>query len=203
MAEKTRGRVLAATHNEGKLREFQRILEPFGIAVETLGDSAALESVEENGGTFAENALIKARAVHAATGEAVVADDSGLCVDALDGRPGVYSARYLGEDTPYPEKMRGLLKELEGVPAERRTAHFSSAVAYLSADGTERVFEGRCDGVIGFEPRGERGFGYDPLFYMNGKSFSELTDEEKDAVSHRARALAAFEAWLNENRREK
>ena len=200
MADGKMGRVLAATHNQGKLREFRRILAPHGVEVEALSDASVVENAEETGETFAENALIKARAVHRAAGGAVVADDSGLCIDALGGRPGVYSARYLGEGTPYAEKMNGILKELEGVPEEKRTTHFACAIAYISEDGTERVFEGRCDGVIGPAPRGERGFGYGPLFYVGGRSFSELLDGEKDAVSHRARALRAFEAWLAENR---
>lgn len=181
-------KLLIATHNTGKLREFSRMLEPLGIRAALPGIPGLLESVEENGETFAENALIKARAVFEATGLPALADDSGLCVDCLGGEPGVHSARYLGENTPYTEKNASILRRLEGVPDDRRTARFTCAIALVTAQG-EHVFEESCEGKIGYEPRGERGFGYDPIFYVGERSFSELPDGEKDAVSHRGKAL--------------
>lgn len=146
--------IILATGNKGKLAEFKRMLEPFGYEVVSMGEAGFTGDIVEDGNTFAENALIKARTIHRAMGTTVVADDSGLCVDALGGRPGVYSARYLGHDTSYPEKIAGLLKELSGVPIEKRGAFFACAIALVLANGTEYVFEGRCDGVIGFAPRG-------------------------------------------------
>ncbi len=183
----TRG-LLIATHNQGKQREFSRMLAPLGIEAALPQRPGLLESIEENGATFAENALIKARAVFAATGLAAIADDSGLCIDALGGEPGVYSARYLGEATPYLKKNASILERLRDVPEERRTARFTCAIALVTGEG-EHVFSASCEGRIGHEPRGERGFGYDPIFYIGDKSFSELTDAEKDAISHRGQAL--------------
>ena len=188
--------VIVATGNRGKLREFERIFAPVGIQIAAQGDVCPGLAVEETGTTFAENAFLKARAVYERTGCAAVADDSGLCVDALDGRPGVWSARYAGEATPYPEKIRQLLGELDGVPAEKRTARFVAHICYIKADGARLDVEETCEGWIGFTPRGERGFGFDPIFYVGEKSFSELTDGEKDAISHRGKALRELERRL-------
>ena len=179
--------LLLATGNKNKLIEVRRMLQPLGIRVE-LPDSALLAGIVEDGETFAENALIKARSIFAATGLATIADDSGLCVDALDGRPGVYSARYLGEHTSYQEKINGLLAELADIPKERRTARFVCAIAVVTPK-EERVFEDECVGFIGYEARGHNGFGYDPVFMVGAHSYSELTDEQKDAISHRGAAL--------------
>jgi XTP/dITP diphosphohydrolase len=187
--------VIAATHNAGKMREFERILIPYGIALRP-APKGVLEAVEENGATFCENALIKARAVFLATGLPALADDSGLCINALGGRPGVFSARYAGEDTPYDEKIRQLLEELANIPKARRGAHFECAVA-LVTPLCERCFTGRCNGVIGQSPRGENGFGYDPIFVVGGESFAQMSDEDKDKISHRARALAALGEEIN------
>ena len=189
-------KLLIATHNEGKLREFARMLEPLGIRAALPGIPGLLESVEENGETFAENALIKARAVFEATGLPALADDSGLCVDLLGGEPGVHSARYLGEDTPYTEKNASILHRLEGAPDDRRTARFVCAIALVTAQG-EHVFEASCEGRIGDAPRGERGFGYDPIFYVGGHSFAELPDAEKDRISHRGKALRQLLAGID------
>ena len=187
--------IIIATGNAGKVREFKRMLEPLGYTVFSQKEKGISVDVEETGGTFAENALIKARAVWEQAHTAVIADDSGLCVDALDGRPGVYSARYAGEDATDADRNRKLLAELEGV--EDRSAHFTCAIAYISPDGKERVFEGICPGKIGFEPKGSDGFGYDPLFYWEDKTFGEMYAEEKDAVSHRGRANRMLEAYLS------
>lgn len=188
--------LVAATHNKGKLAEFARMLNPKGIDVITPKDPALVKSIVEDGETFAENALIKARAVFAATGLPTMADDSGLCIDALHGRPGVYSARYLGEDTPYTIKNAAIIKALDGVPDEKRTARFECAIALVTAQG-EHVFKGTFEGKIGYKPSGENGFGYDPIFYVGEQSSSDMPDAEKDAVSHRGKALRAMLAEID------
>lgn len=189
-------RLLAATGNKDKLAEFGRILAPLGVeVVSPLALGLALE-VEESGDTFAQNAYLKASAFFKATGLPALADDSGLCVDALEGRPGVFSARYHGEDTPYSQKIVALVAELEGVPAERRTARFTSAICCVLGERDTLVAEESCEGCIGTRVRGENGFGYDPIFYMEGRSMAERSDAEKDAVSHRGKALRAFAVKL-------
>ena len=151
-----------------------------------------LTEVEETGSTFAENAMLKACSGCADSMMPCIADDSGLCIDALGGRPGVYSARYMGEDTPYPEKIAGLLKELEGVPDELRTARFVCSIACVFPDGRRITAEGTVEGRIGCEMRGENGFGYDPVFYVGDRAFAEFSPAEKDAVSHRGNAIRKF-----------
>lgn len=188
--------LVAATHNKGKLAEFARMLNPKGIDVITPEDPALVKTIVEDGETFAENALIKARAVFTATRLPTMADDSGLCIDALDGRPGVYSARYLGEDTPYTIKNAAIIKALDGVPDEKRTARFECAIALVTAQG-EHVFKGTFEGKIGYKPSGENGFGYDPIFYVGEQSSSDMPDAEKDAVSHRGKALRAMLAEID------
>lgn len=188
-----------ATKNQKKLAELRRILAPLGIDAVCEGETDFdFPEVEETGETFAENALLKARSVAKISGCPAVADDSGLCVDALDGAPGVYSARYAGLHGDDKANNALLLQNLRDVPEERRTAHFVSAVAVVFPDGRELTVEGCCDGRIGFEARGAGGFGYDPLFYVGEKSFAELTAKEKDKISHRGRALAALSARLRE-----
>ena len=189
--------IIIATGNAGKVREFKRMLEPFGFTVYSQKEKGIVSNPEETGDTFAENALIKARAVWEQARTAVIADDSGLCVDALDGRPGVYSARYAGEDATDADRNRKLLSELVGV--KNRSAHFTCAIAYIDAAGKERVFEGICPGKIGFAPKGADGFGYDPIFLCGDKTFGEMTAEEKDAVSHRGRANRMLENYLKQN----
>ena len=185
-------KLVVATNNSHKLEEFKRILEPLGIQILSQKEAGIHIQPEENGLTFAENAWIKAKAIFKATGLPTVADDSGLCVDALGGRPGVYSARYHGEDTPYPEKMQALLDELKDVEDSRRTAQFVCAIACAWDAETKIETLGVCQGKIGYQPLGSGGFGYDPLFMVNGKSYSQLTGEEKDAISHRGLALREF-----------
>ena len=154
-------------------------------------DKALLSSIVEDGETFAQNALIKARTVFAATGVPTLADDSGLCVDALDGAPGVLSARYMGEDTSYDIKDRAIIAAVNAAGIDNRGAQFVCAVALVTKDG-EHVFEGVCEGEIGYEMRGTNGFGYDPIFVVDGITTAERTDEEKDAISHRGKALRAL-----------
>lgn len=191
-------RLVAATGNPNKLREFRRILAPLGIEVLSPREMGAAADAEETGATFAENARIKARALFEQVGLPVVADDSGLCVDALGGRPGVLSARYQGEDATYGEKMAALLEEMKGVPREKRTARFVCAIHCILDENTALDCEGTCEGEIGFAPSGDGGFGYDPLFLADGVSFASLPGEKKDALSHRGRALRRLAGLLGE-----
>ena len=187
-----------ATHNPKKREELERILAPLGIRVAT----AELPEVEETGTTFAENAFLKAQAACKQTGLPAVADDSGLEVDALGGAPGVYSARYGGEEATDRDRMERLLAELAPYPAPERTARFVSCICCVFPDGTSLRAEGACEGEIGFSLTGEGGFGYDPIFFARetpGRSFAELSAQEKDAVSHRGKALAAFARKLEES----
>lgn len=181
---------IIATNNEKKLVELSRILNPLGIrALSAKEAGVSLEEVEETGKTFEENARLKAQAALQKTGMPAVADDSGLMVDALNGEPGVYSARYGGEGATDTQKNEKLLKNMENVPQEKRTARFVSAVCCLFPDGREIMVRGECEGSIAYAPKGEGGFGYDPIFLVGERSYAELTPEEKDAVSHRGRAL--------------
>lgn len=182
-------KIVAATTNKGKIREFQEILGGLGFQVVSMHDEGIDVEIEETGSTFEENALIKARAVSLLCDCAVIADDSGLCVDAMDGAPGIYSARFAGEEaTDYDRNVR-LLKTLEG--EENRKAQYVASIAYISADGEEITTEGITAGEILTEEHGTGGFGYDPLFWSSEikKCFGEATPEEKNAVSHRGRAL--------------
>ncbi len=185
-----------ATHNPGKLAEMKRILSGLGVEVISPAEAGVEVDVEETGTTFAENAMLKAKAYCEASGLPAIADDSGLCVDALNGGPGVYSARYGGEDLDDRGRCMLLLSNLRGQTT--RAAHFSCAIACAFPDGRTLTAEGRCDGAIAFAPLGDGGFGYDPLFLLTekGKTFGQLSPEEKSAVSHRGKALAAFAAEL-------
>lgn len=181
---------ILATNNIKKLAEMQRILSPLGINVVTakmLG--ITLEDVEEDGETFEDNAMLKARAACKETNMPAIADDSGLCVDYLDGAPGIFSARFAGEHGNDEKNNDLLLEKLEGVPAEKRTAHYVCAICCTFPDGREIVVHGECSGVIGFARDGHEGFGYDPLFLVDGKAFGRYTAEEKDKISHRGNAL--------------
>ena len=189
-------RFVLATHNPGKLREMGEILKDFGIEVVSPKDLGITVDVEETGSTFAENAMLKAKAICKAADLPAIADDSGLCVDALNGAPGVYSARYGGEGLDDRGRYMLLLSSLRGAPT--RAAHFACAVACAFPNGDTLTAEGRCDGSIAYAPLGEGGFGYDPVFLLpgTGKTFGQLTQEEKSAVSHRGRALREFSEKL-------
>jgi XTP/dITP diphosphohydrolase len=197
MAEK----FVLATHNPGKLAEMKAILSGLGVEVVSPAEAGVEVDVEETGTTFAENAMLKARAICAAAGLPAIADDSGLCVDALNGGPGVYSARYGGEGLDDAGRRRLLLQNLRGQTT--RAAHFICAVACAFPNGDTLEAEGRCDGAIAFAPLGEGGFGYDPVFLIpeKGKTFGQIGPEEKSKISHRGKALAAFaeklKAYLN------
>ena len=190
---------VAATNNKNKLKEFARILEPLNIEVLTASQCGG-EGIDpvEDGATFEANAIIKAKAFAEALGMPALADDSGLCVDALDGAPGVYSARYSGEGDAANNAL--LLKNLEGVPMEKRTARFVCAICCAYPDGRYFTVRGECEGRIGFEPKGSDGFGYDPLFFIEtGESFAEISGERKDSMSHRGKALRLLAERLEEN----
>ena len=189
-------RFVLATHNPGKLREMGEILKDFGIEVVSPRDLGITVDVEETGSTFAENAMLKAKAICKEANLPAIADDSGLCVDALNGAPGVYSARYGGEGLDDRGRYMLLLSSLRGAPT--RAAHFACAVACAFPNGDTLTAEGRCDGSIAYAPLGEGGFGYDPVFLLpgTGKTFGQLTQEEKSAVSHRGRALREFSEKL-------
>ena len=186
-------KVVLASQNPHKLTEMQKILGTLGMEVLLERDVGVNVEVEETGTTFAENSLLKAQAVFDATHLATVADDSGLMVDALGGAPGVYSARYGGRHTD-AERIALLLENMKDVPDEQRTAQFVCAVTCLMPDGRKTAVQGVCPGVILRAPRGEGGFGYDPVFYLPelGKTFAELAGEEKNRISHRGRALREF-----------
>ena len=181
-----------ATHNPGKLKEMGAILARFGVEVVSPKDLGLTVEVEETGATFAENAMLKAKAICAAAQLPAIADDSGLCVDALNGGPGVYSARYGGEGLDDRGRYMLLLNNMRGQTT--RAAHFACAIACAFPNGDTLTAEGRCDGTIAFAPMGEGGFGYDPVFFVpeKAKTFGQLTAEEKSAISHRGRALESF-----------
>ena len=184
------GRIVFATGNAGKIKEIRMIMEDTGLEVVSMKDAGIKADIEENGKTYEENALIKAHAVAAFTKDIVMADDSGLEIDALNKEPGIYSARYLGEDTPYSIKNANLIQRLEGVPEEKRTARFVCAIAAVLPDGRELTTRATIEGRIGF--------GYDPIFYVPefGKTTAELTEEEKNQVSHRGKALELMKEEL-------
>lgn len=190
--------MIFATGNVGKMKEIRSIMEDTCPEILSMKEAGISLEIEENGETYEENALIKARAVAEHTGELVLADDSGLEIDFLDREPGVHSARYLGEDTPYSIKNAELIRRLEGVPKEKRTARFVCAIAAVLPDGREITVRDTIEGYIGYEEKGNNGFGYDPIFYVPelGKSTAELTEEEKNQVSHRGKALRLMKEEL-------
>lgn len=194
-------RILLATNNPGKVREFRRLLEPFGFVAVTPAELGIAVDVDEDGTSYAENAVLKARAFAEAGGMMALADDSGIEVDALGGGPGMYSARYGGPELDDRGRVARLLTELAGVPEEQRTARYRAvvAVAFPEAGRDPVTFEGVQEGKIGCEPRGERGFGYDPVFVLSdGRTQAEAGDEEKDRISHRAQAVKAAARYLLE-----
>ena len=193
-------KLVLATKNKGKVREISDFLAPHGFEVVSINDFPDIEEIEENGETFRENAIFKATRAYELTGIMSLADDSGLEVDHLDGAPGIHSARFAGEEKDDRANIVKLLDLLAGVPVERRTARFRCLMAIADTDGWVYIAEGACDGVIAGEPRGEGGFGYDPVFYLPeyGKTFAELDPEIKNKISHRAQALAGILDILSE-----
>ena len=194
-------KIVFATGNAGKMREIRAILADLNMEVLSMKEAGVTAEADENGTTFAENAVIKAKDIAAKVpGAIVMADDSGLVVDALNGEPGIYSARYLGEDTSYTIKNANIISRLDGVPVEKRTARFVCAIAAVLPDGRVLNTEGTIEGYIGYEERGEGGFGYDPIFMVPeyGCSTAELSAEAKNEISHRGRALQAMKKKLLE-----
>lgn len=190
-------KIFIATKNQKKLTELSRILIPMGFDVLCEKDfNEDFPDVEENGTTFEENAIIKASAGLNNTGLISVADDSGICVDYLDGAPGIFSARYSGEHGDDQSNNEKLLAELSGVPMEKRTARYVAAIACVFPDGRKFTVRGECEGKIAFEPKGNNGFGYDPYFISELGVMAELTAEEKDRISHRGKALKLFKEEL-------
>lgn len=191
-------RIIFATGNAGKMKEIRLILEDLGCPVLSMKEAQADLEIVENGVTFGENAEIKARAVWACTGDIVLADDSGLVVDYIGGEPGIYSARYLGEDTSYDIKNQNIIDRLAGAEGEQRSARFVCNIAAVLPDGRVLHTEAAMEGLIAEKPAGNGGFGYDPILYLPefGKTSAELTIEEKNKISHRGKALEAMKAQL-------
>ena len=192
--------IVFATGNEGKMREIRDIMAGFPARFLSMKEAGIEADIVEDGNSFEENAIIKAEAVQKICKGVVLADDSGLEVDALGGEPGIYSARYMGEDTPYSIKNGNVIERLEGVPDEQRTARFVCAVAAAFPDRETVVVRGIIEGRIGYEERGEHGFGYDPIFYLpeRGCTSAELPPEEKNSISHRGEALRLIRPILEE-----
>jgi len=184
-------RLIIASSNKGKLREYSELLSPLGYEVISAKEAGFDVEVEETGSTFAENSALKARAIYDLCHECVLADDSGLCVDALDGAPGIYSARFGGLDSD-AGRTALLLEKLKDVPDEKRGAHFMCTIHFIYADGREVAVEGKVFGSIAHSPSGSNGFGYDPVFLYNGVSFADVESSVKNSVSHRANALKAL-----------
>ncbi len=193
-------KLIFATGNQGKLKEIREIMADLDVEVLSMKEAGVQTEIEENGTTFEENAVIRARTVGKLTGELTLADDSGLEIDYLNKEPGVYSARYMGEDTSYHVKNASLIKRLEGVPMEQRTARFVCVIAAVFPDGRVETARGTIEGVIGYEERGENGFGYDPIFYVPelNCSTAELTPGQKNEISHRGKALRKMKEILKE-----
>lgn len=190
--------IIFATGNQGKMREIRKILGDMDVEILSMKEAGILADIIEDGTTFEENAVIKAKAVAKETQHIVLADDSGLEIDYLNKEPGIYSARYLGEDTSYDIKNRNLIERLNGVEDEKRTARFVCAIAAAMPNGEVITTHGVIEGRIGYEPKGSNGFGYDPIFYVPeyGCSSAQLSEEEKNAISHRGKALEAMKEEL-------
>lgn len=191
-------KIIFATGNAGKMKEIREILKDLDAEVLSMKEAGVEADIVENGKTFEENAVIKAKTVCELTGEIALADDSGLEIDYLNKEPGIYSARYMGEDTSYRIKNANLIERLNGVPDEERTARFVCAVAAAFPDGTVKTVRGTMEGRIGYEEKGDNGFGYDPIFWLPeyGCSSAELSMEEKNKISHRGKALRAIREEL-------
>jgi len=190
-------KLILASSNKGKIREIKELLPDYEIL--SMAEAGFEGDIEENGTTFEENAMIKAHAVWEKTGHTVLADDSGLEVDAINKEPGIYSARYLGEDTPFDKKMDDVLRRLEGMPQDKRTARFVCAMAAVLPDGTEKTVRGTMEGFIGYEKRGTNGFGYDPIFVVPeyDLTVAELDSDQKNKISHRGMALKKMKEALS------
>lgn len=192
--------LIFATGNAGKMREIRQIMADMPLEIKSMKEAGVEADIIEDGKTFEENALIKARAIQALAGGIVLADDSGLEVDYMDKMPGIYSARFMGEDTSYDIKNKAIIDALEKAEGEERSARFVCAIAAVLPDGSERVVRATMEGRIGYEIAGANGFGYDPIFFLPeyGKTSAELSPEEKNAISHRGKALRLMKEELKE-----
>ena len=192
--------IIIATKNKGKVKDFEVLLNDKGYQVSSLLDFPEIKDVEETGITFVENATLKAEEIAGVLNKMVIADDSGLSIDALEGRPGVYSARYAGEEKSDQANIEKVLNELEGVPTEDRTARFHCALALAIPNEKTLVVEGTCEGAITFKQEGDNGFGYDPIFFVKeqNKTMAQLTSAEKSKISHRGNALKKLEQVIND-----
>lgn len=194
-----RQRLIIASNNNGKLREFAKLLQPFGFEVISMRQAGFTDEIIEDGDTFEENAHIKARAVFEATGLPTIADDSGLEIDFLGGAPGIYSARYAGENATDEQRCKKVLDELNGVDISLRAARFVCSIYFIYAEDDEYSVNGTVDGYIGEEPVGENGFGYDPIFMLDeDESMATIGEDEKNRISHRAKAFEKLSNILKE-----
>ncbi|SFR84858.1 XTP/dITP diphosphatase [Anaeromicropila populeti] len=193
-------RIVFATGNEGKMKEVRMIMEDLGIEIKSLKEAGIDVDIVEDGTTFEENAIIKAKAISEMLNEVVLADDSGLEVDYLDKAPGIYSARFLGEDTPYSVKNQYIIDQLEKAEGDERSARFVCAIACVCPSGEIFTTRGTIEGMIGYEEKGQNGFGYDPIFYLPefGCTTAEFTPEKKNEISHRGRALSSMKSVIRE-----
>ena len=193
-------RIVFMTGNQGKMREIRAIMEDSGLPVLSMKEAGITAEIEENGKSFRENACIKASAAGVMPDTIFVADDSGLCVDAMDGAPGIYSSRFMGEDAGYDVKIGAILEKLQGLKGEERSAHFECCMAALFPDGTIKTAEGVLEGQIAYHTAGSGGFGYDPCFFLPayGVTSAEITAEEKNRISHRAMAMEKMLPILEE-----
>ena len=184
-------KVVFATGNENKLKEIRQITADMDIEVVSMKDAGVYTDVDETGTTFEENAYLKASAIAKKCGLPTLADDSGLEIDYLGKQPGIYSSRFMGEDTPYPEKNAELLRRMEGVPDEKRTARFVCSICYVRPDGSNETVKATMEGIVAHQAAGSNGFGYDPIFFLpdRGCTSAELPPEEKNRISHRGKAL--------------
>ncbi|MBD8068887.1 XTP/dITP diphosphatase [Bacillus sp. PS06] len=192
--------IIVATKNKGKVKDFEELFKRKGFVVKSLLDYPELEDVEETGETFVENAILKSEQISKALNKTVISDDSGLSIDALNGEPGVYSARYAGAHKSDEDNMNKVLEKLGGIPYEQRTARFHCALALTVQNGQTHTVEGTCEGMIHTEKVGDHGFGYDPIFYLPdySKTMAELTNAEKNKISHRANALKKLQNMIDE-----
>lgn len=187
---------ILASNNKNKLKEMKFKLKPLGIDVISQAEAGYNIEVEETGSTFAENATLKAAAIYKLCHKPVISDDSGLEIDFLNGEPGVYSARYAGENATDSDRINKILNLMNGVDVENRTARFKCVICYIDQNGNKHIFEGSCEGIIATEPSGTNGFGYDPIFLYRGTTFANMTQEQKNKISHRGEAVNKFIEFL-------
>lgn len=194
--------IILASNNQNKLREMREKLRDYEMSVISQKEAGFDIEVEETGRTSAENATLKAEKIYELSGKPVIADDSGLEVDSLDGAPGIYSRRFAGENATDSDRIQKILHSMKDVPEEKRTARFRCVICYVDENGKKHIFEGIAEGKIAFNPIGNNGFGFDPIFICEkNRTFAELTEEEKNKISHRGRAIEKFVEFLEENRK--